>query len=310
MNEFDLIARLTKSLPTNETVLAGAGDDCAVLDLGVPDKLILFKTDAVVEGFHFTKNTPPENIGRKALARCLSDIAAMAGTPTAALVTIALPENFEPEFVGKIYDGLNALAKKSGVAIVGGETTTNPGGILISIALIGTVAHGKQILRSGAKVGDAIFVTGELGGSLPEKHLEFEPRLAEARWLAQNFSIHAMIDLSDGLAGDLPHILKASGVGAELLKSAVPVSREAKLAARRNPSSKPAFAAALTDGEDFELLFTIASKDAVKLLDEWKKKIPKLKLSCIGKIVSGDGILIRDKSGSHKLNANGYVHFA
>jgi thiamine-monophosphate kinase len=310
MNEFDLIARLTKSLPTNETVLAGAGDDCAVLDLGVADKLILFKTDSVVEGFHFTKETLPEKIGRKALARGLSDIAAMAGTPTAALVTIALPKDFEPEFVEKIYDGLNALAEKSGVAIVGGETTTNPGGILISIALIGTVARGKQVLHSGAKVGDAIFVTGELGGSLAEKHLEFEPRLAEARWLAENFPIHAMIDLSDGLAGDLPHVLKASAVGAELLKSAIPVSRAAKLTVKKSSAAKPALVAALTDGEDFELLFTVAAKSAVKLLDTWKTNFPQLKLSCIGKIVSGDGILIRDKSGSHKLNARGYVHFA
>jgi thiamine-monophosphate kinase len=310
MNEFELIAKLTKSLPTNENVLTGAGDDCAVLDLGAPDKLILFKTDAIVEGFHFTRATPPEKIGHKALARCLSDIAAMAGTPTAALVTIALPENFDAEFAAKIYGGLNALAEKIGVAVAGGETTTNPGRILISVALLGTVARGKQILRSGAKSADAIFVTGELGGSLMEKHLDFEPRLAEARWLAEHFSIHAMIDLSDGLAGDLPHILKASGVGAELLKPAIPISREAKLAAKKSSSAKPAFAAALTDGEDFELLFTVAGKDAVKLLDAWKKKFLKLKLSCIGKIVAGDGILIRDKSGSHKLNANGYVHFA
>jgi thiamine-monophosphate kinase len=310
MNEFELIAKLVKSLPTNESVVAGAGDDCAVLDLGVPDKLILFKTDAVVEGFHFTRETPPEKIGRKALARNLSDIAAMAGTPVAALVTIALPKNFDVEFVAKIYDGLNSLAEKYRVAIVGGETTTNAERILISISLLGTVPRGKQILRSGAKIGDAIFVTGELGGSIAEKHLEFEPRLAEARWLAEHFSIHAMIDLSDGLAGDLRHILNASNVGAEILKSAVPISRAAKLAARKGASAKPAFAAALTDGEDFELLFTIASKDAVKLLDAWKKKFPKLKLSCVGKIVAGDGILVRDKSGSHQLNANGYVHFA
>jgi thiamine-monophosphate kinase len=310
MNEFELIARLTKSLPANENVLAGAGDDCAVLDFGLPGKLFLFKTDAIVEGIHFTKKTPPEKIGRKALARCLSDIAAMAGTPTAALVTIALPENFDADFVAKIYDGMNTLAEKSGVAIVGGETTTNPERILISIALLGIVSRGKQILRSGAKIGDAIFVTGELGGSRAEKHLDFEPRITEANWLAEKFPIHAMIDLSDGLAGDLRHILKASGVGAELLKSAIPISREAKSAAKKNPSAKPAFAAALTDGEDFELLFAIASKDAVKLLDAWKKQFPKLKLSCIGKIVAGEGILIRDKSGSHKLNANGYVHFA
>jgi thiamine-monophosphate kinase len=309
MNEFELIARLTKTLPTNKSVVAGAGDDCAVLDLGVPD-LILFKTDAVVEGIHFTRETPPEKIGRKALARCLSDIAAMAGTPTAALVTIALPKNFEADFVAKIYDGLNAFAEKYAVAIVGGETTTNPERILISIALIGTVPRGKQVLRGGAKVGDAIFVTGELGGSLAEKHLEFEPRLAEARWLAEHFAVHALMDLSDGLAGDLPHILKASSVGAQLLKSAIPISRAAKLRAKENSSAKPAVLAALTDGEDFELVFTLASKDAVKLLDAWKKKFPELKLSCIGKIVAGEGILLRDKIGSHKLNAHGYVHFA
>lgn len=310
MNEFELIAKLTKNLPTNETVVAGAGDDCAVLDLGVPDKLILFKTDAVVEGFHFTRETPPEKIGRKALARCLSDIAAMAGTPTAALVTLALPKDFDAEFVAKVYDGLNALAEKFGVAIVGGETTTNPERILISISLLGTVPREKQILRSGAKVGDAIFVTGELGGSLAGKHLEFEPRLAEARWLAEHFGIHALMDLSDGLAGDLGHIVDASRVGAVLLKSALPISRAAKLRAKTGDVAKPAVLAALTDGEDFELLFTVASKDAVKLLDGWKKKFPGLKLSCIGKMVAGEGILLRDKYSSQKLNARGYVHFS
>ncbi len=343
MNEFELIAKLTKSLPTNGSVVAGAGDDCAVLDLGVPDKLILFKTDAVVEGFHFTRETPPEKIGRKALARCLSDIAAMAGTPVAALVTLALPKDFDAEFVAKIYDGLNALAKEHGVAVVGGETTTSPGGddcvaerrsptrlvagrpqehagsetgapaagaLLISISLLGTVARGKQILRSGAKVGDAIFVTGELGGSLDGKHLEFEPRLEEARWLAEHFRIHALMDLSDGLAGDLGHILKASGVGAALLKPALPVSRAAKLRAKAGDAAKPALLAALTDGEDFELLFTVAAKDAVKLLDAWKKKFPAVKLSCIGKIIAGEGIELRDKNGAQKLNARGYVHFS
>jgi thiamine-monophosphate kinase len=310
MNEFELIARLTKSLPANKNVVVGAGDDCAVLDLGVPEKLFLFKTDAVVEGIHFTRETPPEKIGRKALARCLSDIAAMAGTPTAALVTIALPKDFDAEFVSKIYDGLNALAEKTGVAIVGGETTTNPERILISVALLGTVPRGKQILRSGAKPGDAIFVTGELGGSLAGRHLDFEPRLAEARWLAEHFSIRAMLDLSDGLAGDLRHILTAGKVGAEILKSALPVSRTAKLRAKESSLAKPAALAALTDGEDFELLFTIASQDAVKLLDAWKNKFPQLKLSCIGKIIAGDGIWVRDKNGPHKFNAHGYEHFA
>jgi len=310
MNEFELIARLTKTLPANESVVAGAGDDCAVLDLGVPAHLILFKTDAVVEGVHFQCDTPPEKIGRKALARCLSDIAAMAGTPTAALVTLALPEKFDPARIEKIYEGLSAIAKENDVAIVGGETTTNPERLLISVALLGTVGRGKQILRSGAKPGDAIFVTGELGGSLAGRHLDFAPRLAEARWLATNFSIHAMLDLSDGLAGDLRHILNASRVGAELLTSAIPISRAAKLRAKAESSTKSPLVAALTDGEDFELLFTVASRDAVPLLDAWKKQFPKLTLTCIGKIIPGEGITLRSKTGTQPLKVHGYEHFS
>ena len=310
MNEFELIHRLTRTLPTNPSVVVGAGDDCAVLDAGVPDRLLLFKTDAVVEGVHFTPGTAPEKIGHKALGRCLSDIAAMAGTPTAALVTLALPRDFSPDFVEAIYTGLNALARRHQVAIVGGETTTNPGGILISIALLGWVPRGKGVLRSGAEAGDAIFVTGELGGSLAGKHLEFEPRLAEARWLAQQVLLHAMLDISDGLAGDLPHILTASRVGAELLASAIPISREARRAAKAAPSTKPPLQAALTDGEDFELLFTVASRDAVPLLDAWKQQFPGLALTCIGRIKAGEGITIRDKQGVRPLTAHGYVHFA
>ena len=310
MNEFELIAKLIRSLPTNDSVVVGAGDDCAVLECGDPQRQLLFKTDAVVEGIHFTNETPPEKIGRKALARCLSDIAAMAGTPSAALVTIALPKKFSPEFVETIYAGMNTLAAQLGVAMVGGETTTNPERVLISISLTGFVPRGKAVLRSGANVGDAIFVTGELGGSLAGKHLDFEPRLKEARWLAENFPIHSLMDVSDGLAGDLPHILRASGVGAELLKSAVPISRTAKENSKRGDAAKPAFVAALTDGEDFELLFTVASKKAVPVLDAWKKKFPDVKLSCIGRIITGEGIRLRDKTGIRPFTAHGYVHFS
>jgi thiamine-monophosphate kinase len=153
-------------------------------------------------------------------------------------------------------------------------------------------------------------VTGELGGSLAGKHLEFEPRLAEARWLAQEFSLHAMLDISDGLAGDLRHILTASRVGAELLATAIPISREARRAAKAAPSTKPPLLAALSDGEDFELLFTVASRDAVPVLDAWKKQFPALSLTCIGKIKAGEGIDIRDKQGVRPLRAHGYVHFA
>jgi thiamine-monophosphate kinase len=310
MNEFQLIARLTQSLPANPAVVVGTGDDCAVLDLGVPGKQFLFKTDAVVEGVHFTGETPPEKIGRKALARALSDIAAMAGTPIAALVTLALPKKFDPDFVAAIYDGLTALARLHGVAIVGGETTTNPGGILISVALLGSVIPGKIPLRPGAKLGDAIFVTGTLGGSLAGKHLDFEPRLPEAAWLVEHFAIHAMIDVSDGLAGDLRHLLKGPGLGAALRKPSIPVSAAAKAQARAGPNAKPALLAALTDGEDFELLFTLAAGDAVKLVDGWKKAFPNTRLTCIGKIVAGEGIVLSDQNGSQTFHGDGYVHFA
>ncbi len=310
MNEFELIARLTRTLPTNESVVVGAGDDCAVLDVGMGDRLLLFKTDAIVQGIHFTADVPPEKIGHKALARCLSDIAAMAGTPTAAVVTLALPKKFAPEFVEQVYAGMNALAQQHGIAIVGGETTTNPGGLLISVALIGFVPREKVLRRAGAKVGDAIFVTGELGGSIAGRHLEFEPRLAEARWLAEHFNIHSLMDVSDGLAGDLRHILNASHVGAQLHKSAVPINRAAKAIARKGDAAKPAFVAALTDGEDFELLFTVASKTAVPLLDAWKQTFPDLKLSCIGKIIAGEGIKLRDETGIRPLTVHGYVHFS
>lgn len=308
MNEVELIARLVPGLPTNGSVVVAAGDDCAVLDLGAPE-YVLLKTDAVVEGVHFTTDTPPGKVGRKALARCLSDIAAMAGRPGSALVTLALPKQFEARHVEAIYAGLNALAREHEVAIVGGETTTNPDRLLISIALLGTVPKERCVLRSGAQAGDAIFVTGELGGSLSGKHLDFEPRLAEGRWLREHFPIRSMIDLSDGLASDLRHILKASGVGAELMATAIPISRSARRAVRAESSAKPPLLAALTDGEDFELLCTVASKQAVALLDAWKQRFPGLALTCIGKISAEPGLRLRDHHGVKPLSVHGYTHF-
>lgn len=310
VNEFDLIERLTAGLPTNPSLVTGPGDDCAVLDLGVPDRLVLFKTDAVVEGVHFTAETPPEKIGHKALARCLSDIAAMAGTPNSVLVTLGLPADFSAERVERIYAGLNALARRYDVAVAGGETTRNPGGFLIAIAALGTVPRPGCVRRSGARPGDAIFVTGELGGSLAGHHLDFEPRLAEATWLRENFPPHAMIDLSDGLAGDLRHLLKASGVGAELHSRSLPIRRAARVAARETPGAKPALLAALTDGEDFELLFTVAAPAAVPLLDGWKAAFPDVRLSCIGKVTAGDKIQLRGPHGPQPFPKHGYVHFA
>ncbi|HNQ88301.1 MAG TPA: thiamine-phosphate kinase [Verrucomicrobiota bacterium] len=309
MQEFALIHRLTKDLPANPAVIVGPGDDCAVLDIGLPDRWLLFKTDAVVEGVHFLPDTEPERLGHKALARPLSDIAAMAGQPTSAVVTLGLPPGFAVHRVDAVYAGLRRLADRHGVALVGGETTTNPGGWILSLAVVGTAPKDRCLRRAGARPGDALFVTGTLGGSAAGKHLDFEPRLAEARWLAQRFAVHAMIDLSDGLAGDLPHLLAPDNLGAELLARAIPISRDARTRSRSGPHPKSPLLAALSDGEDFELLFALPPSQAVPLLDAWKPAFPSLPLSCIGTVTADPGIRLRDRHATRPLEAHGYVHF-
>lgn len=302
LSETELIQRLTQDLPADSSVLTGPGDDCAVLDWS--GSKLLFKTDAIVEGIHFERDTPPEAIGRKALARALSDIAAMAGTPTHALITLGFHAEMEPSLIEAVYQGLRDCAREHHVNIVGGETTSLPQ-LTLSISLIGRAS--KPILRTGSAVGDAIFVSGELGGSLAGHHLNFTPRLKEARWLSDQDIVHAMIDLSDGLATDLRHLL-SDQTGAELLTRALPIRRSAKERARDNPSGKTALLAALTDGEDYELLFTVSSKDAVPMLDGWKSAFPETPLHCIGKITDQPGIALRDDKGVKPLTLHGYDH--
>ncbi len=308
--EFELIARLTRDLPSNDSVIAGPGDDCALLDVGIPDRYLVFKTDSVLEGVHFTPDTEPERVGHKALGRVLSDFAAAAAEPRAALITLGLARNYAVEWADSVYQGLKALAARWQVAIVGGETTVSPGGALLSVSAVGTVSRQRIVRRSGARPGDAIFVSGTLGGSMTGRHLDFEPRLAEARWLAEAFLPHAMIDLSDGLASDLRHVLQASGVGAELLIDALPVSRAARERARSGNGGKSAWLAALTDGEDFELLFTVPSRSAVPVLDGWKARFPDVPLACIGRITDNPGLRLRDRRGVHEFPEHGYTHFA
>ena len=302
LSETELIQRLTQDLPADSSVLTGPGDDCAVLDWS--GSKLLFKTDAIVEGIHFERDTPPGAIGRKALARALSDIAAMAGTPTHALITLGVHAEMEPSLIEAVYQGLRDCAREHHVNIVGGETTSLSQ-LTLSISLIGKAS--RPILRTGSAVGDAIFVSGELGGSLAGHHLNFTPRLKEARWLSDQDIVHAMIDLSDGLATDLRHLL-SDQTGAELLTRALPIRRAAKERARDNPSGKTALLAALTDGEDYELLFTVSSKDAVPLLDGWKSAFPETPLHCIGKITDQPGIALRDDKGVKPLTLHGYDH--
>ncbi len=309
MDENELLAKILPSLPQTDAVKVGPGDDCAVVSSPSSSSDTVLKTDAVVRGIHFTEETPAESVGRKALARCLSDFAAMGATPEHALITIGLPENTTDEWITLLYDGINTLAKEHGVSITGGETTSTSVDLFVSVAMTGVVEKDSFVSRSGAQPGDAIFVSGDLGGSIEGRHLTFDPRLKEGKWLAENFDIHAMMDLSDGLATDLPRLLECSKVGAEIHATSIPVHRDAKIRNRDGKSSKPPRAAALTDGEDYELLIVLPASKAVELLDSWRQTFPETNLSCIGKILDTPGLLIRDENGIKALNAHGYVHF-
>jgi thiamine-monophosphate kinase len=271
MGEDELIARLVALVPTGDAV-AGPGDDCAVVDDGGAD-LVLLKTDALVEGVHFLNEADPRQVGWKAVARVVSDFAAMGGFPERFLVTLALPGSTSVEWVEHFYRGMGTCFDRYGAVLVGGETCRVPEGssAVISISATGRVERGSVVTRSGGNVGDAIWVTGKLGGSLKGKHLVFTPRLEEARWLVEYFKPTAMMDLSDGIARDLPRLAKASGCGFLIDRAAIPLSEGCDLRQ------------ALEDGEDFELLFTLP--DSPELLVQWQHKFPELKLTKIGHLV-------------------------
>lgn len=290
IGEDALVQRLTQGLPLGANVIAGAGDDCAVLRTNSRSDVTLFKTDCVVEGVHFTADTPPVLVGRKALARVISDIAAMGGQPQHGVITLILPPPTSVHYVEELYVGLKTLALDFGVSIVGGETSRGPL-IIVSVSLIGKAPAKRWISRSGAKVGDRIFVTGKLGGSIRGHHLHFEPRVAAAQWLVSNSTIHAMMDLSDGLGQDLPRMAKASHLDFKV--------KEQDLPANDGCTKLHAW----SDGEDYELLFAVPARAASKLNTEWPKQFPALLLTCIGKFVPlGEG-------ESPRTSAAGWDHF-
>ncbi len=274
LGENRVVAALTRALALGADVRVGAGDDCAVIGRPRDARWQLLKTDAVIEGVHFLPDADPRRIGWKALCRALSDIAAMGGTPQHALITLAAPPSTDFARVRGIYAGLRKAARRFGVSIVGGETARSPGPLFLNVALTGTVERTRCILRSGGRAGDALYVTGHLGGSLAGRHLDFIPCLAEARWLTANFKIHAMMDLSDGLAADLPRLATASRCGFTLDESLLPKTK----------GCTPA--QALADGEDYELLFALAPRAAAALEVAWKQHFPSLALTRIGSLIT------------------------
>lgn len=290
VGEDRLLQRLLPRLPQSRTVVAGAGDDCAVVRFGSGPKLLLLKTDCVVEGVHFTSDAKPRAVGWKAMARPLSDFAAMSGVPHFALVTVIAAPDTSFAWMTELYGGLGKAAQAHDVAIVGGETSRTDGPVSISVSVSGEVEDDRWVSRGGGEPGDELFVTGRLGGSIRGKHLRFTPRIAEARWLTQHFSVHAMMDLSDGLGADLPRLARASGVGYELDETAVP--RTAGCSVEQ----------AISDGEDYELLFAVSPDDAAALAAGWAKKFPKLRLTRIGRFITAP------TSARRKL-PRGYVHF-
>jgi thiamine-monophosphate kinase len=299
LGEFGFIGELKKKLPSGKGVVRGIGDDTAVIRSS-KGKDTLFTTDMLVEDHHFRLGEASGfEVGWKALAVNISDIAAMGGVPTFAVVSVGFPQALSAQFARDVYEGLARCAKTFGVTIVGGDTNASEK-IVIAVSLLGEVEKGRAVLRSGAKKGDVIFVSGFLGGSYASKrHLSFTPRLREARYLCQKFKVNAMIDLSDGLSSDIRRLAEESGVGALLSKENIPISRDAN-----------GLKAALCEGEDFELLFTMSPKEAARLTLAAKdgKLAP---FHPVGRIVDKkEGVcLVRDDRAREPLPAEGFDHY-
>ena len=290
LGEDRLVARLVAHLKTRPEVIAGPGDDCAVVAAPGEKRLLLLKTDCVVEGVHFQPNERPSAVGWKAMMRTLSDFAAMSGLPQYALVTLIVPAEREARWTTQLYAGLQRAAARFEVAIVGGETSATKGPLVISVSAIGYVEKARCVRRSGGKAGDVLFVTGRLGGSGKGRHLKFIPRIDEARWLTKHFRIHAMMDLSDGLGADLPRLARASGIGFAIEESALPRHRGSSIQR------------AINDGEDYELLFALSPNDAAALEKKWRKKFPRRPLTRIGRLTRHSSLVTR-----HSLH--GFLHF-
>ena len=276
LGEDALVDRLTVLLASGPGVLEGPGDDCAVVEGPGDGWVTVLKTDCLVEGVHYLPGTPGEKVGWKAVARVVSDFAAMGAELGHLLVTMAVPGDREVEWLEGLYRGMNECAVRFGGSIVGGETSSLPEGVplLISVAGSGRVKRDGWVRRGDGKPGDGLYVTGRLGGSIRGKHLEFLPRMEEAQWLVEHCALRAMMDLSDGLAKDLPRMAKASGCGFRLEREAVPCTDGVGVEE------------ALGDGEDYELLFAV--EDGGDREKEWAERFPDLEVTRIGELCEGE----------------------
>ena len=290
VGEDRLLEQLLPRLPGNSGTVLGAGDDCAMVESGRRGFLDLLKTDCLVEQIHFSTKTEPRLVGWKAMARPLSDFAARSGVPRFALVTLIVPAGKTVAWVKRLYQGMSKAARAFDVAIVGGETSDITGPAVISVSVTGFVEKKRWVSRAGGRVGDDLFVTGRLGGSLAGRHLAFVPRIEESRWLTAHFKVHAMMDLSDGLGSDLPRLARASKLGFEIDHAALPLNRGCTVED------------AVSDGEDYELLFALSPRDRPRLEKSWAKQFPRVPLTRIGSLNR------KSKIENRKL-PRGYLHF-
>lgn len=328
LGEFNLIENIRKSYSLeNHEIIRGIGDDAAALKVGT-DSLVLTTTDMLLEDVHFDLNYfSPYDLGKKAMAVNLSDIAAMGGSPKWFLISLGLPGSVDDAFVEQFYLGMSHLADRFEVKLIGGDTVASPSGLVISVQLIGTVRQDEMLLRRGARPGDLIFVTGTLGDSsagleilkrglsseekvdeyeyVAMRHLNPSPRVDEARYLAAGKIVTSMIDISDGLVQDLNHICDESNVRGKVWLNQVPLSDSYKYVSKEIglDSYLP-----VCGGEDYELLFTVPG-DRVGLLEGFKEAFS-CGVTSIGEIIQGHGVRVHDENDAPvELGACGYDHF-
>lgn len=308
-SEFGLIdwIRRQRTGAAHPGTVMGIGDDCAILGLA-PGAQLLVTTDMLMDGRHFRLEADgPEAVGRKAMGVNISDIAAMAGEPRAALVAVALPRDAGVMIAQGLHRGLAAMAERFGVDLVGGDTNAWDGPLVITVTLLGQTTSRGAVRRGGAEPGDVVLVTGPLGGSLRGgRHLRPEPRVREALALHARAELHAMIDISDGLSSDLGHILEESGnLGAVLDAGAIPIHEDAL--AQAAADGIPALEHALNDGEDFELCVVTAAETAAELL---ARPPAPARLYRVGTIIAEPGLWLRQSDGTQgRIEARGFDHF-